>query len=191
MSADLPILLFESRTQWEQWLEDHHADSPGAWLKMARKDSGATSLSRADALEVALCYGWIDGQARSTDEGFYLQKYTPRRPRSNWSKINVAAAERLIASGQMRPAGLREVQRAKEDGRWERAYAGPSTIEVPADLQRALDANDAAREFFATLDSRNRYAVLYSVQDAKRADTRARRIARFVAMLAERRKIYP
>ena len=188
---DLPILPFPSRGAWEDWLAEQHATSRGVWLKIAKKDAGIETVTYAEALEVALCYGWIDGQARSHDESWYLQRFTPRRARSIWSKRNREFATAMIEAGEMEPAGLREVERAKADGRWDAAYDAPSTATVPDDLRAALDAQPAAAEFFAALDGRNRYAILHRVQTAKRAETRARRIEKFVAMLAAGEKIYP
>lgn len=189
--ADLPVLPFATRAEWQAWLEAQHDDSAGVWLKLAKKGSGIVTISHAEALEVALCYGWIDGQAATFDDDHWLQRFTPRRPRSKWSKINRASALHLIDRGAMRPAGLREVERAKADGRWDAAYDAQSAATVPNDLQRHLDENAAAREFFATLDSQNRYAILYRIQDAKQPETRARRIAKYVAMLNAGEKIYP
>jgi uncharacterized protein YdeI (YjbR/CyaY-like superfamily) len=189
--SDLPIVSFASREAWDAWLADQHGTSSGAWLKIAKKGSGFDTVSRAEAVEVALCYGWIDGQARSLDADHWLQRFTPRTPRSRWSKINRDKAVELIRSGDMKPAGLREVERAKADARWDAAYDAPSTATVPDDLRRALEADDAARDFFATLDSANRYAILYRIQEAKKPETRARRIEKFVAMLGERKKLYP
>jgi uncharacterized protein YdeI (YjbR/CyaY-like superfamily) len=188
---DLPIIPFASRGALEAWLEWHHTTSGGLWLKIARKGSGIESVSYAQALEVALCYGWIDGQKASFDDHYWLQRFTPRRPRSKWSKVNRRKAIELIEAGEMRPAGLREVERAKADGRWDAAYDAQSAATVPDDLRRELENNGAAREFFATLDSRNRYAILYRIQDAKRPQTRARRIEMYVAMLSEQKKPYP
>jgi uncharacterized protein YdeI (YjbR/CyaY-like superfamily) len=188
---DLPIIPFASRDAWGAWLEGQHATSDGLWLKFAKKYSGLETVTYDQAVEIALCYGWIDGQVRSFDEDYYLQRFTPRRPRSKWSKINRQKATKLIERGEMKPAGLREVERAKADGRWDDAYDAPSTATVPEDLKRALGKNEIAREFFATLDRRNRYTILYQIQDAKRPETRARRIAKYVAMLAEREKPYP
>jgi uncharacterized protein YdeI (YjbR/CyaY-like superfamily) len=185
---DVPIIPFASRDAWGAWLEVQHATSDGLWLKFARKYSGLETVTYDQAVEIALCYGWIDGQVRSFDEDYYLQRFTPRRPRSKWSKINRQKATKLIERGEMKPAGLREVERAKADGRWDAAYDAPSTATVPEDLKRALGKNEIAREFFATLDRRNRYTILYQIQDAKRPETRARRIAKYVAMLAEREK---
>jgi uncharacterized protein YdeI (YjbR/CyaY-like superfamily) len=193
MSAklDLPVLFFPSRAAWEAWLAQHHASSAGLWLKFAKQGSGIDSVSYPQALEVALCYGWIDGQKDKLDDRHWLQRFTPRGPRSRWSKINRAKAVELIESGEMRPAGLREVERAKADGRWDAAYAGQRTAEVPDDLRRELDKDPAAREFFAALDSANRYAILYRLQEAKRPETRARRLAKFLQMLRDRKKLHP
>jgi uncharacterized protein YdeI (YjbR/CyaY-like superfamily) len=191
MARDLSILPFASRNAWEQWLAEQHAASRGVWLKIAKKGSGIATVTYAEALEVALCYGWIDGQKGAFDQDYFLQRFTPRLPRSKWSKTNCAKVEQLIAQGAMQPAGLREVQRAKEDGRWAGAYDAQSRATVPDDLQQELDKNAAAQAFFATLDRLNRYAILYRIQDAKRPETRARRIADFVAMLSEHQKIYP
>jgi uncharacterized protein YdeI (YjbR/CyaY-like superfamily) len=183
-------MAFASPADWAAWLAEHHEDSEGLWLKIARKGSGVDSVTYAEAVEVALCHGWIDGQKRALDDAQWLQRFTPRKARSRWSKINRDKATELIERGAMRPAGLREVERAKADGRWDAAYAGARSATVPADLQAALDADDRAREFFATLDGANRYAILYRVQDAKRPETRARRIAKYVAMLHKHRKIH-
>jgi uncharacterized protein YdeI (YjbR/CyaY-like superfamily) len=192
MPADpLPVKVFESTQAWDAWLATHHADSPGLWLKIAKKGSAGTSISYSDALDVALCHGWIDGQKGRHDDDYWLQRFTPRKPGGNWSKINTERAAALIASGRMRPAGLREVEQAQADGRWERAYQSQSRITVPEDLARALAANPRAREFFATLDGTNRYAVLYRIASAKRPETRAKRIDTFVAMLSEHKKIHP
>jgi uncharacterized protein YdeI (YjbR/CyaY-like superfamily) len=187
---DLPIVLFASPAELEAWLEESHADSAGLWLKIAKKGSGVESVSYAEALELALCFGWIDSQKRSFDEKHFLQRFTPRRPRGKWSRINRDAAEELIAAGKMRPAGLAEVEAAKADGRWQAAYAGQRTAEVPADLRRELDANPAARESFAALDSANRYAIVYRLNEAKRPETRERRLRKFVAMLERGEKLH-
>jgi uncharacterized protein YdeI (YjbR/CyaY-like superfamily) len=189
--ADQPVLEFASQAEWEAWLAEQHASAPGIWLKIAKKDSGIASVSNAEALDVALCYGWIDGQRRALDDDYFLQRYTPRTARSKWSKINRDHVARLTAAGRMQPAGLREVERAQADGRWDAAYDGQRAASVPDDLAQALAQNDAARAFFATLDSRNRYAILYRIQDAKKPETRARRIAQFVSMLADGKKLYP
>jgi uncharacterized protein YdeI (YjbR/CyaY-like superfamily) len=183
-------IVFDSRADWEAWLERHHVTATeGAWLALAKK--GVEGLKHPEALEAAIAFGWIDGHRKALDEERYLQRFTPRRARSRWSRINRDKALELIECGEMRPAGLLEVQRAQEDGRWDAAYEGQRSAAVPADLQAALDADPAAREFFATLDSQNRYAILYRVGEAKRAETRARRIEKFVAMLRERRRLHP
>jgi uncharacterized protein YdeI (YjbR/CyaY-like superfamily) len=182
-SKDLPVKRFASRSAWQAWLAKYHASSRGIWLELAKKDSGLRSLARPEALEVALCYGWIDGQAASVDAKWWRQRFTPRRPRSKWSRINCAALERLHADGRLAPAGIREMQAAKRDGRWAAAYASPRTMLVPEDFQTALSAHPRARRAFEQLDSQNRYALLYRLHDAKRADTRARRMARFIRML--------
>jgi uncharacterized protein YdeI (YjbR/CyaY-like superfamily) len=176
--------VFSTRAAWATWLAAHHRDQDGVWLKFAKKGSGATTVGYDDALEVALCWGWIDTQVRRLDESYYLQRFTPRRAHSKWSQRNRKLAARLIESGEMQPPGLAEVERARADGRWDAAYAGPAAATVPDDFDRALAANGQAREFFARLSSRNRYAILYRIEDAKRPDTRARRIAQIVEMLA-------
>ncbi|HEV3402004.1 MAG TPA: YdeI/OmpD-associated family protein [Acidimicrobiales bacterium] len=180
-----PVIGFDSQAAWEAWLAEHHATSDGVWVKMAKKASGIPTVTHPEALESALCYGWIDGQRNRFDDQWFVQRFTPRRPRSKWSKINRGKAEQLIRDGRMQPAGLREIERARADGRWDAAYDPPSVASVPADLQRALDENPAAAEFFATLNRQNRLVIIYQVQDAKRPDTRARRIAKFVDMLNE------
>ena len=185
MADELPILPFASAAEWESWLEAEHARAPGVWLQIAKKDSGIATVTYAEALDVALCFGWIDGQKRGFDATWFLQRFSPRRPASKWSKINTEHVARLTAAGRMRAAGLAQVEAAKQDGRWEAAYEGQRTATVPADLQAALDANPAAAAFFATLTGANRYAILYRVQQpAKRAGTRERRIEQYVAMLA-------
>ena len=183
-------LEFASPAEWEAWLDANHARADGVVIRFARKGSGIPSVTYAEALEVALCYGWIDGQARRGDETHYLQRWTPRRARSSWSKRNRVKAEALIASGAMKPAGLAEVERAKADGRWDAAYDAPSTATVPDDLAAALAARPGAREFFDALNSQNRYAILYRVQNAKKPETRARRIERFADMCAAGERIY-
>jgi uncharacterized protein YdeI (YjbR/CyaY-like superfamily) len=179
-----PVLPFASREEFARWLDANHASSDGIWIKFAKKASGIDTVVYAEAVDVALRHGWIDGQAASIDDEWYAQRFTPRRARSKWSKINREKAEALIASGEMKPAGLAEVERAKADGRWEAAYSSPANATVPDDLQAALDANPQAAEFFATLSGSNRYAILYRIEDAKRPETRARRIEKFVGMLA-------
>jgi uncharacterized protein YdeI (YjbR/CyaY-like superfamily) len=178
-----PILDFASQTEWEAWLDAEHADSDGVWLRFAKKGSGVTSVVYAEALDVALCYGWIDSQVARYDERFYLQKFTPRRSRSKWSRINRDKIEALTKEGRMKPAGLEQVELAKADGRWDAAYASPANAEVADDLQTALDASPKAAEFFATLTQANRYAIIYRLEDAKRPETRARRLETFIGML--------
>jgi len=187
--AEQPVVFFASPAQMEAWLEEHGESSDGIWLKFAKKGSGIPSVVYADAVEVALCHGWIDGQARRLDEQHYLQRFTPRRPRSKWSMINREKAERLIAESRMRPAGLREIERAREDGRWDDAYDSPTTATVPDDFQQALDADPGAREFFESLGSTKRYSFLYRIADAKRPETRARRIAEYVELLRDHKTL--
>jgi uncharacterized protein YdeI (YjbR/CyaY-like superfamily) len=184
-------LTFPTAADWEAWLEEQHAASTEAWLKIARASSTHTTVTHAEALDVALCFGWIDAVRRKLDGDHFLQRFTPRTPRSKWSQRNREKVEALTAAGRMRPPGLREVERAKADGRWDAAYAGQATISVPDDLRRELDARPAAAAFFASLDSRNRYAILYRLEDAKRPETRARRLAQFVAMLEAGETIHP
>ncbi|HEY4019213.1 MAG TPA: YdeI/OmpD-associated family protein [Pseudonocardiaceae bacterium] len=187
---DLPIEEFASAADFEKWLAAQPESAAGIWLKIARKKTGIDSLDYAQALDVALCYGWIDGQKRSADETYWLQRFTPRGPTSKWSQVNRQHAERLITKHRMRPAGQAEIDRAKADGRWAAAYPSQKTAEVPDDLRKALDNDPEAREFFATLDSRNRYSVLYRIGDAKKPETRAARIQKYVAMLHEHQKIH-
>ncbi len=182
MADDLPIEELATPAAWEAWLEQHHADARGVWLKFAKKGTGVQTVTYGEALDVALCFGWIDGQARGFDETYYLQRFTPRTTRSKWSKRNRDHIARLTSEKRMRPAGLAAVEAAKADGRWDAAYDSPSTATVPDDLQAELDANPKAAAFFATLSSANRYAILYQLADAKRPETRARRIAKYVAM---------
>ena len=192
MPAELPELVVADAAAWQQWLDKHHGGSDGVRLVLAKKGTvEPTSLTYAEALEVALCYGWIDGQVGRRDDSTYRQRFTPRRRTSRWSKRNVAHAERLIREQRMHPAGLAEVERAKADGRWEAAYAGPASITVPDDLAAALAADPAAQAMFDVLTSQNRYAILYRLQDAKRPETRSRRLEQFVAMLARGETPYP
>jgi uncharacterized protein YdeI (YjbR/CyaY-like superfamily) len=180
---ELPVRRFASPRAWEAWLTKHHETSPGLWLEFAKKSSGPVPLSHAQALEVALRFGWIDGQAASVDAGRFRQRFTPRRTRSKWSQINCATVERLHAEGRLAPAGLREMESAKRDGRWAAAYASPRAMVVPEDLRARLAASPRARQFFEQLDGRNRYAILYRLHDAKKADTRERRLEKFIRML--------
>jgi uncharacterized protein YdeI (YjbR/CyaY-like superfamily) len=187
---DHETILFKTQRAWETWLAKHHAKSPGIWMRIARKGSDLSSVTYLEALEVALCYGWIDGLRKSFDAETFIQKLTPRRKRSMWSKINREKALALIESGRMKPAGLAEVERAKADGRWEAAYDSWKTATVPDDLAAALARNAKARAFFETLSSRNRYAILFRITSAKKSETRQRRIARFVEMLARGETLY-
>ncbi|MFG3094462.1 YdeI family protein [Streptomyces sp. NPDC048202] len=191
VTQDLEIVAFESAEAFETWLGENHAASPGIWLKLRKKGAGIVALDYAQALAVALCHGWIDGQKGKFDDEWWLQRFTPRTPRSRWSKVNRDKVAALTEQGRMRPPGQAEVDRAKADGRWEAAYAGSRTATVPDDLAAALTADPAAAEFFETLDRQNRYAILYRVQDAKKPETRARRIEKFVAMLAKGEKPHP
>lgn len=180
--SDLPVVTPTSRADWFAWLAANGDTAPGCWLRLAKKGSGVPSITWDEAVEGALCHGWIDGQRRSLDDTYFLQRVTPRRKRSSWSRINTERVEALIAAGEMTPAGLHQVELAKADGRWDAAYDGPANATVPPDLQAALHADPTAAVFFATLSSANRFAIIYRVRDAKRADTRARRIEKFVAM---------
>lgn len=190
MADELPIHLFAEAIDLEAWLEQNHAEADGVWLKIAKKGVEETSVTYGEALELALCFGWIDSQKRGFDERHFLQRFTPRRPRGRWSRINREKAEALIEEGRMRPAGLAEVEAAKADGRWDAAYEGQGSAKVPPDLQRELDANPAAASFFAELDSANRYAIVYRLGEAKRPETRERRLRKFVAMLERGEKIH-
>ena len=190
-TSDYPIVLFADRTAFRKWLSAHHAEQPGLWLRIAKAASPLQSVTYAEALDVALCFGWIDGQKKSHDAESFLQKFTPRRKRSPWSKRNRERAERLAAAGEMHSAGLAAVEAAKADGRWDRAYDSPGTMTVPGDLQAALDKHPKARAFFETLKGANRYAILYRIQTAVKPETRARRIAEFVAMLKRRETLHP
>jgi uncharacterized protein YdeI (YjbR/CyaY-like superfamily) len=190
MAEELPIHLFAGPRELEAWMEENHDCCDGVWLKIAKKGAGEPSVTYAEALELALCFGWIDSQKRGFDELHFLQRFTPRRPRGRWSKINRGKAEGLIAARKMRRAGLAEVEAAKADGRWELAYEGQGRARTPADLQRELEANPAAAEFFASLDSANRYAIVYRLDEAKKPETRERRLRKFVAMLERGEKLH-
>jgi uncharacterized protein YdeI (YjbR/CyaY-like superfamily) len=190
-SDNLQVISFETQHDWETWLKEHHTDTKGIWLKLAKKAAGTPSVSYAEALDIALCYGWIDGQKASFDDKYWLQKFTPRGAKSIWSKVNCDKATALIADGRMQPAGLRQVELARSDGRWEAAYESQSKITIPDDFQRELDKNPRAKEFFSTLDSANRYAVLFRIQTAKKPETRSARIQKFIEMLSQHQKIHP
>ena len=186
-----PVIPFASAGEWEEWLHANHDRSPGIWMRLARRGVNVVSVTYAEAVDVALCHGWIDGQKGRLDESFWLQRFTPRGPKSRWSAINRARAMALMQAGRMTPAALAQVARAQADGRWEHAYAGQRAAAVPDDLRKALEANPQAAAFFASLDGVNRYAVLYRVQGAKRPATRERRIAQFVDMLNRHETLHP
>jgi len=187
-SEELP---FATKADFAAWLEASHASSPGLWVRYAKKDTGIESITHPEAVEVALRYGWIDSRSHRIDDRFWRARFMPRARRSRWSQVNRATAERLIEAGEMRPAGLLEVESARADGRWDAAYASPATATVPDDLRAALDATPGAAAFFATLNSANRYAILHRVEEAKREETRARRIAKYVAMCAAHEQLHP
>ncbi|HEY7348505.1 MAG TPA: YdeI/OmpD-associated family protein [Ktedonobacterales bacterium] len=187
----LPTIPFDTPQSWEAWLQENHTSARGIWLKIAKKETGIPSVDYAQALDAALCYGWIDGQKAPFDDQYWLQKFTPRGPKSGWSKINCAKATALIAQGRMQPAGLHQIELAQADGRWQAAYDSQSSISIPDDFQRQLDTNPQAHTFFNTLNSVNRYAILYRIQTARRPETRAARISKFIAMLSNEQKIYP
>ena len=189
--AELPVLTFRAASQWLAWLDRNHAGSPGVWLKIAKQGGGQRTLTYKDALEAALCYGWIDGQKKGFDDRWWLQKFVRRRPGSIWSKVNREHAQRLIESGQMKAAGLEAIERAKASGQWDAAYDSQRGMTVPEDLQAELHQRPAARKFFEELNSINRYAILHRIQTARKPETRARRIQKFVEMLEKREKIYP
>jgi uncharacterized protein YdeI (YjbR/CyaY-like superfamily) len=191
IKRDLPVLAFRSQSAWDEWLASQPAGAKGLWLKLARKTSGIASVSKAEAIDTALCHGWIDGQLDSFDDDYRLIRFTPRQSTSKWSEKNRSRALELIAQKLMRPAGLREIERARKDGRWDAAYAPQSTAEIPDDLRAALAKSKKAARFFETIDGANRYAILYRVQTAKKPETRAARIATYVAMLAEGKTIHP
>jgi uncharacterized protein YdeI (YjbR/CyaY-like superfamily) len=187
----VPIKTFRSSTEWKRWLHREHAGANAVWLRFFKKDSGITGLTYAEALDEALCYGWIDGQARGLDETSYLQRFTPRRKQSPWSKINRGHVARLIKAKRMQPAGLAEVERAKRDGRWDAAYDAFGSAAAPDDFTAALAKNRKAKAFFATLSRQNVYAIYFRLQSSKRPETRAKRVAQFVEMLAEGRTFHP
>ena len=193
MPADdgLPVHAFASAAAWRAWLEENHASAAGVWVQIAKAGTGIESVRYPEVLEHAICFGWIDGRRERLDEERFLQRFTPRRARSPWSRINREKAELLAEQGLMAPAGAEQVARAKEDGRWERAYASQRTATVPSDLQRELDASPAAAEAFAALSSQNRYAILYRLDQARRPETRARRLAEYVRMLEAGETLHP
>jgi uncharacterized protein YdeI (YjbR/CyaY-like superfamily) len=185
-----PVAEFASAREWSRWLAKNHASAKELWLRLAKKGATGKTVTRAEALEVALCHGWIDGQARTENDDYWLQRFTPRTRRSKWSKINRDAAEALIAAGKMKPAGLAAVEAAKADGRWDAAYASPRTMRVPEDLAKALAKRPKAMKKFRSSSAQNRYAILHRIEDAKRSETRARRIAKYVDMLDRGETIY-
>ncbi len=187
----LPIISFETQQDWERWLAERHTNTEGIWLKIAKKETGTPSVSYSEALESALCYGWIDGQKATFDDKYWLQKFTPRRTKSIWSKVNCDKATALMAEGRMQPAGIRQLELAKADGRWDQAYESQSKITIPADFQSELDKNQKAKDFFSTLDSINRYAILFRIQTAKKPETRSARIQKFIEMLSKNQRIHP
>ncbi|MEN9406898.1 MAG: hypothetical protein RLZZ455_114 [Candidatus Parcubacteria bacterium] len=189
-SDEYPILFFETQKAWESWLMTHHAETLGVWLKFAKKKSGHTSVQYDEALDVALCYGWIDSQTKSLDDAFYLQKFTPRGPRSIWSKINTAHIERLTRLGKMEPAGVAQVEAAKKDGRWERAYSSPETMQIPEDFLQLLTKHAKAHAFFQTLNKTNRYAIAWRIETAKKEETRQRRMQTILTMLEKGEKFH-
>ncbi|MEI3800391.1 MULTISPECIES: YdeI/OmpD-associated family protein [unclassified Chitinophaga] len=187
---ELPELFFETQQQWEKWLAKHHTQEDGVWLRMYKKDSKIPSINYAQALEEALCYGWIDGMAKSVDETSYIQKFTPRRPKSIWSERNTKHIARLTAEGKMKPAGIRQVELAKADGRWENAYATQSEATIPDDFMAALKKNKKAAAFFETLNKQNKFAIYFRLQNAKKPETRAKRIVDFIAKLERQEKFH-
>jgi uncharacterized protein YdeI (YjbR/CyaY-like superfamily) len=191
MASELEKLPFASASALRAWLGANHNTSPGIWLMIAKKGSGVDSVTYDEAVDEGLCFGWIDGQKAKHDDTYFLQRFTPRTKRSPWSRINTARVARLVTAAKMHPAGVREVEAAKADGRWEAAYAGQATAAVPDDLQAALDASPAAAVLFAELDSTNRYAILYRIGSVKKSETRAKKIAGFVADLERGDTPYP
>lgn len=187
---EFEICLFSTQEEWEIWLQENHSISPGVWVKIAKKGCAVSSVSYDEALNGALCYGWIDSRKEKFDECFWLQRFTPRRSKSPWSAINRGKVEELLKQGKIRPAGMVEIEKARQDGRWEAAYPSQSQAEIPEDLRKALDEHPAAREFFETLNRVNRFAILYRLRSAKKAETRQKRLAMFIQMLSEQRKIY-
>ena len=188
--VELPILSFGSQAEWEKWLDKNGGQGNGVWIKFAKKNSGEVTVNYTDAIESALCYGWIDSQVKTFDDRYYLQKFTPRREKSVWSKINVDKAKALIKEGRMKPAGLAQVQAAKADGRWDAAYEGQSTAEAPADFIEALTKNKKAAEFYETLNNTNKYAIIWRLHHSKKPETRAANIDKYIAMLANGQKLH-
>jgi uncharacterized protein YdeI (YjbR/CyaY-like superfamily) len=190
-APDLPMIPLQSTEEWEEWLADNHATSNGVWLQFFKKASGKKTITHAEALDEALCYGWIDGQSKAYDDESWLQKFTPRRARSVWSKVNIQNVERLIQAGKMKPAGLQQIEAAKLDGRWERAYDSPGNATVPDDFLQELEKDKKAKAFFDTLNKANTYAIIYRLQTAKKPETRERRMKAILEMLAKGEKFHP
>lgn len=190
-STEYPIITFKTINEWENWLAQHHAKAPGIWIQLFKKESGINSPPRSEILDIALCYGWIDGQAKSYDKKSWLQKFTPRRPRSIWSKRNTEHVERLIKQGKMKPAGYAEIEKAKADGRWEKAYDAPSTMTIPEDFLIALSKNKKAKDFFEKLNKTNMYAIVWRLQTAKKPETKIKRMNAILAMLSKGEKFHP
>lgn len=188
--TDLPIIVFKSPEEWASWLAKNHAKSSGLWLRLFKKDSEFASVTYAEALDEALCYGWIDGQLDKYDEKSWLRKFTPRRPKSVWSKRNIAHIDRLAQAGKMKPSGRKEVEAAKADGRWKRAYDSPSVMQVPADFLKVLSKDKKAKAFFATLNKANTYAIAWRLQTAKKPETRAKRMQAILARLKKGEKFH-
>jgi len=186
---NIPIIPFVNESEWERWLKDNTADQIGVWIKIAKKGSGITSITYAEALDVSLCYGWIDGQRRGLDMQYFLQKFTPRRKQSLWSKVNIGKVEVLIETGRMQPAGLAEIERAQADGRWDAAYESQANATIPADLEHALEHNESARKFYASLTKAEKYSVLWRLMTAKSPDIRAARLQKMIALLEAETKI--
>jgi uncharacterized protein YdeI (YjbR/CyaY-like superfamily) len=188
--TDLPILSFKSPNDWANWLAKNHAKSSGLWLRLFKKDSGMATVTYAEALDEALCYGWIDGQLEKYDEKSWLRKFTPRRPKSVWSKRNIEHVNRLVDAGKMKPAGLKEMEAAKADGRWGRAYDSPSAMQVPQDFLAELSKHKKAQIFFETLNKANTYAIAWRLQTAKKPETREKRMKKFIQMLENGEKLH-
>jgi uncharacterized protein YdeI (YjbR/CyaY-like superfamily) len=186
-----PTITFKSSSEFRAWLEKNHAESAGIWLKMAKKGAPEATITYAEALDQALCFGWIDGQKKLMDAHYFVQKFTPRRPKSGWSKVNTQHAERLIKSGEMTPAGVEAIEAAKRDGRWQAAYDSPSTATPPEEFLEALNKNKKAKAFYETLNKANVYAILYRIQTAKKAETKANRIQQYIEMLERHEKFHP
>ena len=187
---NLPILTFKTAKEWDKWMAKNYASSKGIWLRFYKKASGIPSLTYPEAVEVSLCYGWIDGQANKYDENSYLQRFTPRRPKSIWAKKNIERVTRLIASGKMKPSGLKEIEAAKADGRWEMAYDSPATMEIPNDFLKELSKNPKAKTFFGTLNKTNTYAIAWRLQTAKKPETRQKRMKAIIDMLSKKQKFH-